>query len=192
MHTVWFSLKRAHLRTLALQWRLLLEFDITPARYLMLYVIRQSPWSLPLGKKRKFYPRLRQSEIRRELGVSAATVCKMLQSLEALGLVVRQRESTCDRRQIFVILTPKAMRLLAGVERRLIRPGYAYVAVYGALGMCAGSVGAYKSYLDRVRRMYDDPATFHYFWCDRTTSRERRRKPPVPLEAVLGPRRMAA
>ncbi len=162
MHTVLFSLKRADQRSLRLQRRLLEPFGITPARCDMLFVVLRA--GNQLGDRRCML----QSEIRRALGVTAVTVCKMLQALEKSKFVTRTREISKDKRQVLVVLTRKAMKLLRRVDRRVVRPGYLWVALHAALGMTGEGVGTLRFWLDRLRNGLRDGATFHFPWCDRT------------------------
>src|SRR5579859_5349878 len=97
MHAILFSLKRAYHGTLSVTRPALARLGLTPARFDLLYIV--ATW--PLNSKR-------QSDLRRELGVTAPTVCRMLKSLEELGLVTRAREGR-DTRQRFVALTRKGL-----------------------------------------------------------------------------------
>jgi DNA-binding MarR family transcriptional regulator len=166
MHTLFYSLRRADLQSLAFQRSILREFGITPARYLMLFVI--GTVGMELGAKSRW---MFQSGIRRKLGVSRMTVSVMLRSLEEEGWVKRTRERAGDKRQIMVQLTERAMRLLRDVHRKVIRPGVVWFAIYTALGMTGDKVGALKYWADRFREKFDDPSEFYYPWCARTLYR---------------------
>src|SRR2546425_10947544 len=107
MDTVFYSIRCANLRSLAFQRRLLRQYGITPARYLMLHVIKTI--GLPMGKEGTHW--LLQSQIRKSLGVCGMTVSKMVRSLARLGLVKRTR-AFYDKRQIIVELTEDALILL--------------------------------------------------------------------------------
>jgi DNA-binding MarR family transcriptional regulator len=163
MHTLLFSLRRADLQSLAFQRSILREFGITPARYLMLFVI--GTIGLHLGEKSRW---MLQRDIRRELGVSRMTVSVMLRSLEAELWVKRTKQRSGDKRQVVVQLTERAMRLLRDVHRKVIRPGVIWFAIYTAFGMAGQKVGALKYWADRFREKFDDPSTFYYPWCART------------------------
>jgi DNA-binding MarR family transcriptional regulator len=123
---------------------------------------------------------IRQSDLRRELGVTAATVSKMVRALEKLGLVGRIRAVSTDRRQVHLTLTEMAKKLLRAIQRRVIGPGYLWLAIYSALSFdhtCDGQdVGALKSHLDRFRREWGDRAKLYFPWCDRTLSPKKPRK----------------
>jgi DNA-binding MarR family transcriptional regulator len=176
MHTVAFSLHRADQRMLALQRNLLARFGITPARYLMMLVISLSYFSC--GSE----PVMRQSDLRKELGVTRVTVSIMVRALEKLGYVRRIRALSNDRRQIDVLLTPKGSALLRRVERKIIKPGIVWMAVYSIFRMDGGRLGALHYYLEELRRAFFDPAHFYFPWCNRTLFRERRWKMPPPFQ----------
>ncbi len=162
MHTVLFSLKRADQRSLRFQRALLEPFGITPARCDMLFVILTA--GNQLGSSRCML----QSAIRRGLGVTAVTVCKMLRALEKSKFVTRKREIAKDKRQVLVVLTRKALKLLRRVDRQIVRPGCLWFALHVTLGMTGENVGTLKFWLDRLREGWGDGARFHFPWCDRT------------------------
>jgi DNA-binding MarR family transcriptional regulator len=141
----------------------------------MLFVIAQTnKW---LGLSAHF---VYQSDIWKALGVTPGVVCVMLESLEKLKLVRRQR-SIADRRQVIVTLTRKARGLLRRVQTYVIKAGIVWRAIYSTFAMVSWDVGTFKMYLDDMRVKFKDTATFEYPWCRRTT--HPRRWPPedVPL-----------
>ncbi len=79
MHTVFFGLKRAFHGTLRVTRGALATFGLTAARFDMLYIVAKEGSSLT------------QRRLQRALGVAAATVSRMLRSLEKLGLVERAK-----------------------------------------------------------------------------------------------------
>jgi DNA-binding MarR family transcriptional regulator len=174
MHAVAFSLHRADQRMLALQRALLAPFGITPARYLMMLVL----FRVGMGEMRM----LRQSDLRRELGVSRVTVSIMVRALEKLGYVRRVPAIANDRRQISLFLTPKGIALLRRVDRKIIKPGIVWMAMYSIFRMDGGRLGALRHYLNEVRRAFSDRAEFYFSWCHRTLFPERRWKTPPPFE----------
>jgi DNA-binding MarR family transcriptional regulator len=101
--------------------RPLASFGLTPARFDMLYVLYER-----LGH------RCLQSEIRGALGVSAPTVSRMIASLEALGLVTRER-CDLDRRTWVVALTYEGQDRMADAYRSIVAGGAAQLALDCAL-----------------------------------------------------------
>jgi DNA-binding MarR family transcriptional regulator len=161
MHTVMFSIKRADQACIAWQRRCLAPFGITPARYLLLFTILKA--GVDVETTRWMY----QSSIRRALGVTAATVSKMVQALERDGFLKRTRSFIRDKRQVLVELTRKARGLLRRVDRQVIRPGRVWTALYTTL-FVIGEVGTVKFLLDHLRARFGDRATFTFPWCNRT------------------------
>jgi DNA-binding MarR family transcriptional regulator len=113
--------------------------------------------------------------------VSRVTVSIMVRALEKLGFVQRMRLGP-DRRQIDVLLTAKGHALLRRVERKVIKPGIVWMAVYSIFRMDGERVGALLYSLEHVRRAFSDPAHFAFQWCDRTVFPERRWKAPPPFQ----------
>ncbi len=104
-----FGLKRAHHGVLRVTRRALAQLGLTAARFDMMYAIQEREG-------------LRQIALCRALGVSGATVSRMLASLEKLGLVTR--DTTCtDMRQRFVYLTDAGRRCIRKAIRRFMRWG---------------------------------------------------------------------
>jgi DNA-binding MarR family transcriptional regulator len=169
MHTIIRSIKRADHRALAYQRLLLRDYGITPARYEMLFVIQR--WC---------FEWITQAELRRRLGVTAMTVSKMARGLEKQGLVRRAR-SPLDRRAVEVVLTAKAITLLRSIERKIIKPGIVWMALYSILGIDGVGPGSLKFFLDKLRAGLHDECGFEFPWCTRTTHRERFRKLPPPF-----------
>jgi DNA-binding MarR family transcriptional regulator len=167
MHTVLFSLHRSDLTSIAFQRGLLEPYGISPARYTMLFAIEQQ----------RAFGFIRQSDLRRELGVTAATVSVMVRSLERLGLVRRTRLLGTDRRPVHVMLTDSAKWLLRAIRRRVIRLGVVWVALYSALSyngaFDGAAVGTLKEHLDRLRAKLGDRARLHFPWCHLTLSQKR-------------------
>ncbi len=93
MHRVFFSVKRVHLRIVEIGKGLLRRFELTPARFDMMRIVLVHA---PEG--------VSQTRIRALLGVSAATVSRMLLSLEKLGFIARH-EWKHDTRRLIVTLT---------------------------------------------------------------------------------------
>jgi DNA-binding MarR family transcriptional regulator len=116
MNAIFFGLKRAFHSTLRVTRRMLTRLGLTAARFDMLHA---------LPRERRYVGEgMRQSELRRQLGVSRPTVSRMLASLEELGLVLRKPDSK-DRRQVFVALTEAEgapSQCGTGLHRQRIHP----------------------------------------------------------------------
>jgi hypothetical protein len=85
-----------------------------------------------------------------------------------------------------VFLTAKGCALLRRVERKVIKPGIVWMAVYRIFRMDGGRLGALHYYLDEVRRALSDRAAFYFPWCHRTLFPERRWKTPAPFQWPKG------
>ena len=115
MNRIAFATKRVFHGFLRVTRKLMSSFGITPARFDMLYAISsRNPGPPESGD-------VRQSELRRVLGVSAPVVSRMLRSLEALGFVTRTREPLSDRRQVRVSLTQKGLECIRRARRVVLR-----------------------------------------------------------------------
>jgi DNA-binding MarR family transcriptional regulator len=158
MNSIFFGLKRAHHGTLRITRRAFAYVGLTAARFDLMYALRG----------REHFP---QRALRRELGVSAPTVSRMLGSLEELGLVQRQ-PSTLDRRQRLVLLTDAGRRCVRKAIRLFIHSGCAQLAVDSALcregwwnwSKCLVAVDRCESTLNALRSAYGDVATLYYRW----------------------------
>ena len=111
MHSTAFGLKRGFQSWLRIARPLTVVFGLTPARYDMLFAIDGAPFGALL-----------QRDLRGRLGVSAATISKMLASLEDLSLV-RRSVFRGDRRQRLVQLTAKGKEALVAAEYELVTSG---------------------------------------------------------------------
>jgi DNA-binding MarR family transcriptional regulator len=120
MHSVSFQLKRAHLQAVAFGRQAVRKVkNMTPARFDLLYALRQVNLGVsPLFGFRTFG--LTQCDLTRTLGLSRATVSKMLKRLEQLGWVSRVRASD-DRRKKYVKLTEEGLRRIWRAMRRVFR-----------------------------------------------------------------------
>lgn len=107
MNYYFFALKRSFHAALRVTRGVAAAFGLTPARADMLYAIfrvRVAGYEGAAGRGS-----LTQRELRRELGVSAPTVSRMVRSLEALGFVKRCR-SIHDGRTLDICLTDDGWR----------------------------------------------------------------------------------
>ena len=164
MHAIFFGLKRAHHGTLRITRDVLARMGLTAARFDMLHAIK-------LRSKQGML----QSALRRALGVCRATVSRMLDSLEQLGLVTRTTYPH-DRRQRLVALTTLGRWRIAYAHRHITRSGWAQLAVDSALGAvgskyhwyepeeCIAVTGVLEGLLDQLRRAFFDRARLRYPW----------------------------
>jgi DNA-binding MarR family transcriptional regulator len=120
MHVIFFGLKRAFHGTLRVTRYALATLGLTPARFDLLYIVAKEHSILP------------QRELQRTLGVTAATVSKMLTSLEDLGLVEREVMEE-DHRCRYVVLTKAGRRRVLEAARLLIHTGHIQLMVDSAL-----------------------------------------------------------
>ena len=160
MHATFFGLKRAWHGSLRVTRGALVAMCLTAARFDLLYALDR-----PLGLG------CTQSDLRRTLGVSRATVSRMLGSLEDTGLVTRER-SYADRRQRLVRLTVRGLSRIRRAVRRLIRTGAAQLVVETALAgelwhddtACLLETDLFESFLRRIRNAFGDFASLYYPW----------------------------
>jgi DNA-binding MarR family transcriptional regulator len=164
MHAVFFGLKRAHHATLRITRRVLTAMGLTAARFDMLYAVMTSGEGLA------------QSALRKSLGVSRATVSRMLGSLEKLGLVVRKAHAY-DRRQRFVALTAEGRERITSAHGQFTRSEWAQLAVDSALcsdpysnddwcneSACIHATSSLEGWLHCICRAFYDRATLDYPW----------------------------
>jgi len=107
MHNVLFGLKRSFHKSTWFGRGILAPYALTPSRFDVLYLLRES-------RARYCW----QSDIRKILGVTAATTSIMVRALERLGLV-RRRVSELDERQREVSLTARGRALIARATKVL-------------------------------------------------------------------------
>jgi DNA-binding MarR family transcriptional regulator len=165
MNVIFFGLKRAFHGTLRMARPMLTSLGITAARFDMLYALMKG--SRAFGTC--------QSKLARKLGVTRPTVSRMVRSLEARGLVSRER-SRIDRRQIDVRLTDAGRSLIELAHRLLTESGWAQLAVNSALGAappenrwyddghCLIETERFDGLIRRVRDAFGDFATVRYRW----------------------------
>jgi DNA-binding MarR family transcriptional regulator len=94
MHALFFGMKRAFHASLRITRKALKSFGLTAARFDLMWALTRPAAGY-----------MRQSDLRRLLGVTAPTVSRMVKSLQALGLVRAERSQCGDRRQCLVELT---------------------------------------------------------------------------------------
>jgi DNA-binding MarR family transcriptional regulator len=168
VNAIFFGLKRAWHGTLRIGRTTLRTLGLTAARFDLLYALTYE------GRTRA--PAMRQSALRRVLGVSRPTVSRMLRSLEELGLIERRR-SEVDRRQLDVQLTSKGWFRIRFAYRIVARSGWAQLALDCALGVdekgedrwhhevhCLHAMNDVDETLMKIRRTFGDAATLDYPW----------------------------
>src|ERR1700759_2931477 len=121
MHRLHFSLRRGHQAVLRFARRVLEDTGLTPARYDLLHGLRKNKGGM------------RQKHLVRVLGVTRATVSRMLGSLEELRIVRREIDPS-DRRCKIVWLTDEGLAFLDGAYEKVMKPGWVQFALDWALG----------------------------------------------------------
>jgi DNA-binding MarR family transcriptional regulator len=163
MNAIAFATKRAFHGFLRVTRKPLASMGLTAARFDLLAV---------LYKHRDFEGTsygMFQSEIHRELGVTAPVVTRMLQALEAAGWVIRRRVES-DRRQLWVKLTGDGMARIGAVYRVMTRAvlRWVYAAICAARGRRRDEwfldMDCLEGYLRALRREFGDGATLTYPW----------------------------
>ena len=161
MNVIFFGLKRAFHGTLRVSRSALKACGLTAARFDLLYALYRRPLRAEA-----------QSKLTRELGVSRATVSRMLASLEQLGIVQRTPDPL-DRRQRWVALTAEGRARIHCAVLRLYRAGSAQLAVDTALGgerwydsesLCFFAMATLDDTLSAIRHAFGDRATLYYPW----------------------------
>jgi DNA-binding MarR family transcriptional regulator len=160
MNQIFFAAKRAFHGTLRVARRALADLGLTAARFDLLYAVKEYGWH---GRN--------QSSIRRDLGVTAPVVSRMLKSLEQLGFVTREPHPSDKRRRI-VLLTREGLRRIRMGIRRFIKSGQIQLALdcvlvgdkWNSDRECFWAMCHIEGYLDAVRRGFGDGAKLHYPW----------------------------
>ncbi len=118
MDQIFFGLKRAFHRTLRVGEELTAEYGLTPARFDLLMAMKNwhhTSMGMPLS----------QRILRDTLGVSAATLSRMLRSLEKLWLVWRGPREGSLKSSRELRLTPRGFLLIRRAAHRLYHNGRA-------------------------------------------------------------------
>jgi DNA-binding MarR family transcriptional regulator len=139
MHEIMFGTKRAFHSFLRVSRKPLVWLELTAARFDMMAEI------VIHGRRSGSSRELRQSELRKMLGVTASVVTRMAKSLEALGLVQRKRE-LADRRQVCVTLTERG-------KERVLRAWHVMTRAMRRFVDDATCEGDYRDPDMRLRRM---------------------------------------
>jgi DNA-binding MarR family transcriptional regulator len=161
MHSVFFGVKRAHWRAVALTQPLLEDAGLTPARFDMLRIVSLHPGGIT------------QSHLSYLLGVSAPTVSRMVKSIYLLGFV-RRRRSENDRRCMLVTITHVGIDSMRRALAETIDSGVAdEMAARGATGdryaaphtrHARRRVSQLQGILVRLRRVFLDPSPVRHPW----------------------------
>jgi DNA-binding MarR family transcriptional regulator len=144
-----FRLKRGHLKAVQFHKTLTKQFNLTPARFDAMYVLRINGGAC------------KQRVIWETLGLSASTICKMLRSMEDVGLVWRETNEE-DKRARVVHLTKFGLACVVAAMKLFLRVD-ALRNFYDAMHpdgrdfikMCAG-------WVERIARKLWDWSTLSY------------------------------
>jgi|GEM_PF-1427055 len=109
MHEVMFRLKRAHLRAVEFAKPMAALFGLTPARFDVLYAIKQSSGYV-----------LTQRQLGEALGLAPATISKIVERMEACGLVRRETRED-DRRMKCVTMTSRGIDAIGAAIHAFLR-----------------------------------------------------------------------
>jgi DNA-binding MarR family transcriptional regulator len=156
MHTMFFSIKRVHLRVLHITRGLLRGIELTPARFDMMRIVElYADFGITQGR------------LVDVLGVSAATVSRMLASLEDLGFVTRKRLAR-DARCVLVAITELGLSTVRAARHKLVDKGvHERLALRGLAfepRKAQPQLDVLQRFLMRLRRNYADPAPFAHPW----------------------------
>ena len=163
MNAILFGLKRAFHASIRITRPIIAAHGLTAARFDMLYLIKSS-------YHRLYDPGVKQSDLRRALGVTAPTVSRMLRSLEKLGLVTRTRPSCGDTRQRIVNLTLAGLSCIRRAIRSIVRRRTVEIAFAKVLtndrsySTHIAETENAESVCSCIRDGFGDSATLYYPW----------------------------
>jgi DNA-binding MarR family transcriptional regulator len=163
MNSIYFGAKRVFHAFLRITRKPFQSNGITAARFdLMIAVHKKEP--IRLGMKGVF-----QSGLWRSLGVTPSVVCRMLRSLEWLGLIRRRVPDGGDRRQREVFLTDKGLQCLRNAYGMVVR--WVQRFVYEAISQGQRDrderrthMLVLEAYHDALRYYCRDSAKLYYAW----------------------------
>jgi DNA-binding MarR family transcriptional regulator len=163
MNAITFGTKRAFQGFVRVTRKQLMEFGLTAARFDLLSAI------FTTERDNRSWAGVRQSELRKMLGVTAPVVTRMLRALKALGWVQRWRDYL-DRRQIRVALTKEGKRRIRRARKAMLPA--VKTMVYRAI--CFGQhrsanarfrhMAKLDGYLEALRERFRDKARLCYPW----------------------------
>ena len=157
MNAIFFGLKRSYQAPLKMFNRLLAADGMTCARFDLMHAVRTA-WGIS------------QKRLRQVLGVSGATVSRMLRSLEGLGLI-RREPFPGDGRQRYVRLTLEGLRRYQKVRasgspralwRATLRAVHPQAPRYESVRV--PQVEAMATALDGFRTVFRDEGRLLYRW----------------------------
>jgi len=164
MHAIAFAAKRVfHSFVRVTRRPLLLWPGLTAARFDLLSAFLEGEYRRPSRIE------LRQSDLRRILGVCASVVSRMVGALRELGWIARHRDPE-DRRTWTLLLTPTGEQVIRGARRLLLRPVERIVNDAFDLPWSRGrnhrfaALDSCTYYLDTLRHRFADRATLEYLW----------------------------
>jgi DNA-binding MarR family transcriptional regulator len=156
MHQTFFGLKRVHHRVLAVSRELLSGTGLTPARFDLLRIVEIHGEGVG------------QQKVVVLLGVSAATVSRMVSALETLGLLARERGVYRDARLVYLRLTRAGRVAVRRALRRAVGTGGAHLVAASALTARWWSplqeLRALDDVLLAARKVLRDAAPFVHPW----------------------------
>jgi DNA-binding MarR family transcriptional regulator len=154
VHQIFFGVKRVHLLNLRLSRALLRNVGpLTPARFDMMRIVHVH------DLERVGVP---QANIRLLLGVSGATVSRMLKALQKLRYIIRQRVRY--RRGLIVYLTEQGRALIRAMMAKLIDKRVIDNELDEMVEPEQERLPAFDELLRFFRNVHDDPAPFDHPW----------------------------
>lgn len=156
MHAMFFGIKRVHLQTIKVVRALLRNEELTPARFDMMRILElHREWGIGQGKLTAL------------LGVTAATVSRMLRALEELGFVTRRRVARDGRVRRVHITELGADRVQAALFA-LVDSGLADRMAERGLDLdpvaARPKVTILRRFLSSIRKAYGCTAPFEHPW----------------------------
>lgn len=164
MHAIAFGAKRVFHSFLRVTRKpLLLWPGLTGARFDLLSSFLEGEYRRPRCVE------LRQSEVRRALGVCASVVSRMVRALRERGWVARRRDPE-DRRSWRLSLTPEGEQVIRAARRLLLRAVERLVTDAICTRWYRGPDHRFTAlitctqYLGAIRYRFADQATLEYLW----------------------------
>jgi DNA-binding MarR family transcriptional regulator len=166
MNAIYFGAKRVFHGFLRITRKPFQSNELTAARFDLMVMVHKH-YSSESTKGRALF----QSEVWRKLGVTPGVVCRMMRSLEELGLIRRRVPARGgDRRQRQVALTERGYRCFREAYRMVVRwvQRFVYEVICYGKHRDAGErfwhMAALESYHNVLRRYSRDTAKLVYEW----------------------------